>query len=490
MLSLILRKTSDTYSTHGEPTKTHFISPCLSFLRSLSLLIYFPGRWQEVLNAIFPPNSFTITNMAMSGSASDISASIMEYNIWPKDHPDPDVILWDHAISELVQYDESVVYEHIQMFQDASRNVQFCRDDLPLVAYVDSTPAVFEQEMAPIFSQMYVTNAIHATASWHNTMAISYVNVVRPYIYSHVKETEMEKSLLGVKDLGRHLGLMFHVTTAWVVIFNWLLALSETCLLEKVAPKRPLDGHTPDTNKPQTLSNIIPNAVDNNELPMKDIPAINNSTLQYWQVQHDWETRTRTRREACAATSGGGSMTTDLASYNPMVCSYLWLVNRATAVFTKQHVAANIRLFMTQNDGWEAQGFPIRSPRPGWIATKQNATFVMEYPHQQHLKSLTLISMLSYAREWVNSTLQVTIELLSNNSTSSNFTGMEDVNNRRWRTVRHHVTGYHKERSSILVTHKLRLPEGVIQVGDVLRVEMKLVGGETFKISGMGLCPV
>jgi hypothetical protein len=455
----------------------------------VSFLIYFTARWQETLNEIFPPNTFSVTNMAMSGSASDISASIMEYNIWPKDHPDPDVILWDHGVVEIVQSDESIVHEHIQMFQDASRNVQFCRDDLPLVAYLDASPIIFEPGISRLSSQMYVTNAIHATASWHNTMAISYVNVVRPYTYSYVKETEMVKSLLGVKDLGRHLGLMFHVTTAWVVMFNWLQALSETCLLEKVAPKQPIEGQTPDTNKPQKLRSIIPNAVKNNELPMKDIPAINNSTMQYWQVQDVWETRSRARREACAATSGGGSENTDSSSYNPMVCSYLWLVNRATAVFTKQHVAANIQLFMTQNDGWEAQGFPVRSPRPGWIATKQNATFVMEYPHQQHLKSLTLISMLSYAREWVNSTLQVTIELLSN-STSSTSTGTEDVNNKRGRIIRHHVTGYHKEKSSVLVTQKLRLPEGVIQVGDVLRVEMKLVGGETFKISGMGLCQV
>ena len=128
-------------------------------------------------------------------------------------------------------------------------------------------------------------------------------------------------------------------------------------------------------------------------------------------------------------------------------------------------------------DGWTTEGFPIKKPRLGWIATKAKDSFHTEVTSTQlPIKYVTMMSMYSYGSKWAGSTLNLTIELhRKGDAFPTNVTS-------------HLVKGYHSDKTSIIVGHTFEVPEGGAEIGDKVRTNFVLVGGSTFRIQGLLYC--
>jgi len=96
---------------------------------------------------------------------------------------------------------------------------------------------------------------------------------------------------------------------------------------------------------------------------------------------------------------------------------------------------------------------------------------------------LTVQSLKSYGEKWERSEALITITKRSpseNTTTTNGELGWSQVMQQR-------ISGIHNSTSSITYTTELEFPVAV-EVGSDIRVVVELVGGSTFKITGMMLC--
>jgi hypothetical protein len=93
--------------------------------------------------------------------------------------------------------------------------------------------------------------------------------------------------------------------------------------------------------------------------------------------------------------------------------------------------------------------------------------------------------MKSYSEKWYNATLQIDFSIgLSQQNVSQNDESLMLPTE----SLRHYISGYHTDETSILVPEEIRLPSSNRNDEDTLRLKFTLIEGETFKITGMALC--
>jgi hypothetical protein len=119
------------------------------------------------------------------------------------------------------------------------------------------------------------------------------------------------------------------------------------------------------------------------------------------------------------------------------------------------------------------------------------------------INSLTIVYMQSYSQMWINSTLQIDC-IFYNPSFYVSTDSLEEIDlialghnetsgmvNRTdsYTSISHVISGYHDDKTSILVPIKLPLPDRTLDEGEsALQLRFRLLDGRTFKIAGMALC--
>ena len=86
--------------------------------------------------------------------------------------------------------------------------------------------------------------------------------------------------------------------------------------------------------------------------------------------------------------------------------------------------------------------------------------------------------MKSYGPDWVASKLRVTVEVIrpSSDGVAAVASGPFEID------------GYHDLLTSVNFPHKFALAGKGARSGDTIRASFELVGGHTFKITGLALC--
>lgn len=118
-----------------------------------------------------------------------------------------------------------------------------------------------------------------------------------------------------------------------------------------------------------------------------------------------------------------------------------------------------------------AHGNEVKKPRVGWIATKPGAFFELHVVAKElPIRKVTLIYMKSYGRKWLDAKLKVELSVLGNASVATAY----------------YLDGIHNDTTS--VNYRTQM-EGIhAKVGETVVARFTLVGGYTFKISGMLFC--
>ena len=133
---------------------------------------------------------------------------------------------------------------------------------------------------------------------------------------------------------------------------------------------------------------------------------------------------------------------------------------------------------LKDQDGWNAKGYPIRQPRTGWYADRENATFFLEFSNVNvETRFATILYLKSYTENYKNSVLNITAQVIHQGPT--NGTVAQSSFN---------VSGYHDSKTSVHFPHKMELPDGGARVGNTIRLNFKLLGGNAFKVAGIALC--
>ena len=156
-----------------------------------------------------------------------------------------------------------------------------------------------------------------------------------------------------------------------------------------------------------------------------------------------------------------------------------------------------MKQILLQNDGWAAEGYPIRQPRAGWYTHLSDSTFsFMISDTAVESKYVMVYAMKSYSEKWKTSKLAVSTTVVGKNTTHDRDTmsvlkhraGAVDWDNTDSSRI-YYIDGYHNVRSSVHFPHKIPLSGGGAKAGDSIIFDAKLVvGGQAFKIAGVAFC--
>jgi hypothetical protein len=118
----------------------------------------------------------------------------------------------------------------------------------------------------------------------------------------------------------------------------------------------------------------------------------------------------------------------------------------------------------------------------GLAAVKENATMLFEFTNvTEPIQLLTIHSLKSYGEAWEGSAANFII------SKKIASVGGESTVGEEWVQVDSQiVSGVHNSKSTISYSTEMVFPQ--IEVGSDVKLEVTLVGGSKFKITGMMLC--
>lgn len=150
-------------------------------------------------------------------------------------------------------------------------------------------------------------------------------------------------------------------------------------------------------------------------------------------------------------------------------------MHRSSAISTSSDIR-NLLGPLGGNDkhGWSALGNPVRPPRAGWVATAANASFginvvATEFP----IRKVTFLYLKSYGDAWIDSRVNISLSVLGGTT--------KDV----LMETNGELEGIHNSTTS--VNYKATF-EVDAKVGDTVQANFVLVGGTTFKFTGMLFC--
>jgi hypothetical protein len=164
----------------------------------------------------------------------------------------------------------------------------------------------------------------------------------------------------------------------------------------------------------------------------------------------------------------------------PRPCVFSWVANLERHLDNPKRLNDKVGQYVTSNEGWSAVD---DNNKLGWVPSSGlGSKFTMEFKRiSQPVRAVTWMIMRSYGERWEGSLLNVEV-----------WSGETLL-------ARKDIEGYHDKRTSETYNIKMRLDgvdgddqhkEGVkgAVVGSDLRIKFELMGGSTFKISGMAIC--
>jgi hypothetical protein len=444
-------------------------------------LCAWPSRLQDIFDEILGKDVVTILNMAVGGASTDLSTTVMQFGMIPGSTPD--IIVWDHGSNDAAEYLNAtqIFGQKLQSFYQATLELpKSCSQiDPPIVILLDTL--LGDQAKFPLIHQsMTASAAFWQMIAWYpNVWGISYANTVRPYILSNLESNQNMLHLLGSKGLFVHPGMMYHITVAWVIAFNILHALHDHCLSRNYETIISLE----ETEFEFSTPNIL------HHLPSEFIPELSDE-LELLQVRSQWNKRLtgKNKNQTCLVNqmpfaTGDEVFTT----HSTLKCHYAWMVNRVAKVTTREHVNQALKPYLIGAKGWEASGFPIKKPRTGWFAKGRGSWFELAFDGiPSSVKNLHIIYMKSYSEDWYNATVSIDCSISAQAEVNS-IGAIPSISTAE--SLLHYLSGYHVAETSILVPATLPLPLHNISTERVkLTLKFKLIEGETFKITGIGLC--
>lgn len=178
---------------------------------------------------------------------------------------------------------------------------------------------------------------------------------------------------------------------------------------------------------------------------------------------------------------------------NPQRCSYSWIVNNMAGFGTKQQVNEKMSQVLLRNNGWAAEGYPVRQPRSGWYThTPESDVSIMIKDSPIVIKYVIILSMKSYSAKWESSKLAVSTTVIKGQGGIKK----DEINEQEllidWDgniddKKLFYIDGYQDIKTSVHFPHKIPISEEA-KVGDSIILSAKLVGGQEFKIAGIAFC--
>jgi hypothetical protein len=204
-------------------------------------------------------------------------------------------------------------------------------------------------------------------------------------------------------------------------------------------------------------------------------------------IQKDQDYQRLTCANLPYSTLIANSTTTQHHDHSP--CSFAFVAGPGGTHWDTSHFRSFILPYLKSKYAWRVQvdykdGF---SNSLGLVAVKPNANVMLRVAKlTSSVQVITLHYLKSYGEKWINSMVLFQLyiqrrqrEVVVNNN---NNTGPELITS--WE-----LSGYHRANTSVSRVHRVDIgTERAAQVGDVVELHMRLIGGTSFKLRSLLLC--
>lgn len=476
-----------------------------------------PERLKRIINKMIGFEAVQIFNDSLGGTNTELAVLKYQYGLLPQEMKKPDIIINAYSSNDMhvismrnAEAKNLTLIEAVsELVQDFIRSVEAPKCSInsenkkhePLLIFLDDYVG---NEQHEILETMASTSTINTLANYYNIMSISYSDAIRHIVYSETRETWFSPDWyknFQKKDFERqvHHGLGGHVSICWIVLFNFLNALTSFCN-EEARLIRSTNKQSDEKRQKILYKNIdgkndayIFSAGDLGEVGLES--DLRNSKLEGWpsfghesngghrgiipplnselliqDVSDLWEESSARNKVACGQNESNN---------NEDQCVFSWIAN-VDEVKTEEALNAKMSTVMTDNSGW---GAVEENAKLGFVPLPENNEEYTVKSFTMSLKNLSksvdiihLLSMKSYGEKWEGSMVHVDVLLKKKNESEAVAIAELDVE------------GSHKSETSVTYRHEINLRDKNVIPGDDLVVKVKLVGGNTFKFTGIAFC--
>jgi len=443
-----------------------------------------PRRLEWFLEQFFP-SVVQVDVAAYGGTNTRGGTTIWEYDMFPDNVPHPDILINTfstndmHVLSMREAQSQNVTLEDgvLQMNQEFVRKVMKPRSDCnerppPLLLYLDD---YLGNEQKGILDTLAVNSALHKLSGYYGFGFMSYADVVRDFVYSNPSEEWFSPNEWPERQIHHTAG--GHVAIMWVVAYNLLNTVTVYCDSLKIGPEHiyeAIEG-LPELKFPDRAIKGEPLPKPRHALPPElssDLTLDNISTR--WHEMESNVTASGFDESACPSMSEGGG--------RQSVC-HLHMFPMYSASNPGPGIMETIAPFVVENDGWEA----ANDEKKGLVPSKANASLKLRFDNiTDQIQTLNFIAMKSYGEKWEGSKFKVEAFVHRNIEGGGRPRTPSSSAGEPLRSLE--IEGVHDKHTSESYNYKIDLGKERVLAGDILNVEIRLIGGTTAKITGMMFC--
>ncbi|KAL7548471.1 hypothetical protein ACHAWF_011785 [Thalassiosira exigua] len=441
--------------------------------------------------------------VALGGTNTESGVTMWDYSLLPGDVPYPDVVINAYATNDMhynsvqdaIARNITLGESLLQLTQSFVRQVltpkRGCGHPPPLLLYLDD---YLGNEQNEIMETMRSSQTIHLMAGYYGFGSMSYAEAVRDLVYGDTREWWLSSQWYegGKYTRAVHPHMGSHISMVWVVAFNLVNLVTTYCSLPSLGrgqSYRRQHAGVPSSSEGKWdygygLPPIdgLPNLRGDKPLEggprrkPRGIPPPLTPDLSLEQITRLWtedaESDARLWRtlEECAAEGrtdndpGRGAL--------PKPCLYSWVAKLERRLDNPKRLTDKLKPHMTFNEGW---GAVDDNNKLGWVPTSGiGSKFTMEWTKvAQPVRAVTWMIMRSYGEKWEGSRLKVDVW------SGDTLMATKDI------------VGFHDKKTSETYNIKMRLDgdqTAGVERGSNLKIAFELIGGTTFKISGMAVC--
>ena len=488
-----------------------------------------PGRLSHFFTKLF--GGFELVNVhtvSLGGTNTESGITIWDYSLLPSDVPYPDVVLNAYAtndmhyntVQEAIRRNITLGESLLTMGQEFVRLLLTPKSECaprapPLLLYVDD---YLGNEQNEILTTMISPQTINLLSGYYGIGSMSYGDAVRDIVYGDTKEWWLSSDWYekGKSQYQRavhpHMGM--HIGMVWVVAYNLFNLVTSYCSLPKITAgvrsgrqrRQPQhDRHHAGVESSSegvwdygysnsTFGGNLPALQGTNELvggpkhKPRGLPPLLTPELSLEHITELWRNESNSNSHLWKTNDECSDIDTSTSNYDDddrsphdfsKPCIYSWVANLERKLDNTQRITDRLKPHITSNKGWSAVD---DNNKLGWAPTAGiGSSFTMEWKSiSQPVRAVTWMIMRSYGEKWDGSLLN--IEVWSGNILMA----------------KQNIEGFHDKKTSETYNIKMKLFDndekrrdevgnGAV-IGSDLKIIFTLIGGSTFKISGMAVC--
>ena len=379
------------------------------------------------------------------------------------------------ALAKNMTLEQSVIELNQVFIRQVLTPKRECGHTPPLLLYFDD---YLGNEQNEVLTTMISSQAIHLLSGYYGLGSISYADSVRDIVYSDNKEWWYHANWFekGTYERAVHPHMGMHITSSWIVAFYFINLAATYCSLPVKSDGTVTlhAGNEHDNSKtmlkggPERKPRGLPPSLTT-ELSLEHITE--RWSKEFQSTSHLWKNTTQCSAERKVADQG---------EKVEKPCMYSWVVGLERFLDKPKALTGKLNPQITLNEGWIAAD---DNNKLGWVPSGNGSKFTMEWKSvTQSVRALTLMIMRSYGDKWEGSKLKVEIWSKEKLMASDEIVGFHDKNTSETYNIKMQVGQ---------ISPKVQQPDVVVNeipTGSDLRITFELVGGTTFKISGMAIC--